>query len=57
MQEVVGEFQGDDDKVVVDYIGMYKLYGKYLPEDFECVVFKAPSGESTAISSASLCAA
>ncbi|CAE7222861.1 unnamed protein product [Symbiodinium sp. CCMP2456] len=57
VQDVVGEFQGDDDKVVVDYIGMYKLYGKYLPEDFVCVEFIAPSGESTAISAASICAA
>ena len=46
VKDVVGEFQGDEDKVMLDYCGMFKFYGKHLPTDFVCIEFQAASGES-----------
>ena len=57
VKDVVGEFQGDEDKVMLDYCGMFKLYGKHLPTDFVCIEFQAASGESMPLSCAAICAA
>ncbi|CAE6935236.1 unnamed protein product [Symbiodinium sp. CCMP2592] len=57
VKDVVGEFQGDEDKVMVDYCGMFSLYGKHLPADFVCIDFKAASGESVPLCCAAICAA
>ena len=57
VKEIVGEFQGDEDRVTLDYAAMYQHYGRHLAQDFFPMKYQVGPGDTTNITCASLCAA
>ena len=57
LKDIVGEFQGEEDKVMVDYCAFYEQYGKHTPCGWPAMTHKNATGEDVPITCAALCAA
>ena len=58
LQEIVGEFKEEEDKVLPNFTRIYQIHAKSLPESFPAFKVEATDGaEESSISCAHLCAA